>query len=138
MDDDKIENDVTNKNDGILLLRHKQEEIIAPYFIDLALELSQFTTWCAQECTIVNTITHTCKSIAGLHQKRTDIVNPMSAAAVAVAAATAANTNSSALSPEEILIQQAALNNRRKTRPQPWQYGEDYLSRENDLVRSAE
>lgn len=118
MDDD----DLVDKNEGILLLRHKQEEIIAPYFIDLALELSQFTTWCSQECNVINTITRTCKSIVGLqrnpsrrtHQQLKEATNAV------VHAATAAHV----INAEEIMLQQQ----RRKTRPQPWQYGDDYLA----------
>ncbi|KAL9542154.1 hypothetical protein PS6_009944 [Mucor atramentarius] len=117
VDDD----DLVDKNEGILLLRHKQEEIIAPYFIDLALELSQFTSWCSQECSVINTITRTCKSIVGLqrnpsrrtHQQLKEATNAV------VHAATAHVINA-----EEIMLQQQ----RRKTRPQPWQYGDDYLT----------
>lgn len=90
-------------NEGILLLRDNQEEIIAPYFIDLALELSQFTSWCcSQECNVVNMITRTCKNILGLQQQqRRD---------------SSANSRCATLN----LLQQ-----KRKTRPQPWQYGDD-------------
>lgn len=122
MDDDKIEHDLVDRNEGILLLRHKQEEIIAPYFIDLALELSQLTTWCSQECNVINTITRTCKSIVGLqrnpsrrtHQQLKEI---------------SVETNA-VVNAEEIMLQQQ----RRKTRPQPWQYGDDYLGKDNEVL----
>jgi hypothetical protein len=86
-------------NEGILLLRDKQEEIIAPYFIDLALELSQFTSWCCSQ-EFVNIITRTCKSL----QQRNEIN----------------------------LLQQ-----KRKTRPQPWR--DDYLDNgvQQVVVRSS-
>ncbi|KAK4511850.1 Invasin CotH7 [Mucor velutinosus] len=117
VDDD----DLVDKNEGILLLRHKQEEIIAPYFIDLALELSQFTTWCSQECNVINTITRTCKSIVGLQRnpsRRTHQQLKEATSAVVHAATT------HVIHAEEIMLQQQ----RRKTRPQPWQYGDDYLA----------
>lgn len=116
--------DLGSRDDDILLQRPKQEEIIAPYFIDLALELSQFTSWCSQECHVINTITRTCKSIAGLQR------NPLERVM------TDSNTLSTSLTiitTEDILLQQAAVNNRRKTRPQPWQYGDDYRGRQNEV-----
>lgn len=116
MDDDKLDPDCINKNDGILLLRHKQEEVIAPYFIDLALELSQFTTWCSQECNVINIITRICKSIVGLQRR-------------GIKDAMMINT-------EAILQQQQAANNRRKTRPQPWSYGNDYIGKEAEVLNT--
>jgi hypothetical protein len=112
--------DDTSKDDGILLLRHKQEEIVAPYFIDLALELSQFTSWCSQECHVINTITRTCKSIVGLNggpSRRVLTDNKTISIAPTI------------ITTEEMLLQQTAVNNRKKTRPQPWQYGVDYLGK---------
>lgn len=103
--DDKLDPDCISRNEGILLLRHRQEEVIAPYFIDLALELSQFTGWCAQESNVVNVITRTCRSIMGI--QRRGIHDAMMVNA------------------DAILQQQQQANNRRKTRPQPWQYGDD-------------
>lgn len=130
MDDEEIEHDLVDRNEGILLLRHKQEEIIAPYFIDLALELSQFTTWCSQECNVINTVTRTCKSIVGLQRnpsRRThQQLKEISAATNAVVNA----ANNHVINAEEIMLQQQ----RRKTRPQPWQYGDDYMGKDNEVL----
>jgi hypothetical protein len=120
-----VDDDNDSRDDGILLLRHKQEEVIAPYFIDLALELSQFTSWCSQECHVINTITRTCKSVVGLQRNpsRGRVLTDKSTISISPTVITA----------EEILLQQASVNNRRKTRPQPWQYGDDYLGKENEV-----
>lgn len=122
MDDDKIEHDLVDRNEGILLLRHKQEEIIAPYFIDLALELSQLTTWCSKECNVINSITRTCKSIVGLQRNPSRRTHQQ---LKEISVATNAVINA-----EEIMLQQQ----RRKTRPQPWQYGDDYLAKDNEVL----
>ncbi|KAG2198112.1 hypothetical protein INT46_000888 [Mucor plumbeus] len=122
VDDDKIEHDLVDRNEGILLLRHKQEEIIAPYFIDLALELSQLTTWCSKECNVINSITRTCKSIVGLQRNPSRRTHQQ---LKEISVATNAVINA-----EEIMLQQQ----RRKTRPQPWQYGDDYLAKDNEVL----
>ncbi|CEP11505.1 hypothetical protein [Parasitella parasitica] len=130
VNDDKLEHDVVDRNEGILLLRHKQEEIIAPYFIDLALELSQFTAWCCQECAVINIITRTCKSIVGLQRNPSRRTHQQSKEVCAAANAVVTAANNHIINAEEIILQQQ----RRKMRPQPWQYGDDYLANESEVL----
>ena len=84
---------------------------MAPYFIDLPLELSQFTSWCSHECNVINMVTRTCKSIIGSQRSAQDNMK---------------------LNAEAILQQQ----HRRKTRPQPWQYGDDYMGKEAEVLNT--
>lgn len=87
--------DDTIENDPHLLLRHHNyDEVTGPYFIDLSLELSQFTSWCIKEHDPNNSITKIAKSIIRNQQKK---------------------------------HQEDRLNNsRRRNRPQPWLYGDEY------------
>lgn len=77
-------------------VRTKQE--VAPHFIDLALELAQFASWCLHECDTSNLITHACKSIRNQDSKRETMLSDY----------------------------------RKKSRPRPWRYGDEFLSKENE------
>ncbi|KAI9469011.1 MAG: hypothetical protein EXX96DRAFT_612687 [Benjaminiella poitrasii] len=156
MDDENLsEIDNNSKTEEVTIpsshkRQNQQDEVFAPYFIDLPFELAQFTNWCFQECHFDNTITHTCKTIIDLQRGYNPIHyniqkdNNSNESFLTANTPSASNndndnatTSSNALTTKDIMLQQVTINNRRKTRPQPWQYGEDYLVKENEVLQLA-